>query len=54
MKNRSSQLEAILGQIDELMREEVYALERDLLQGNFPELLPALVELREKVKRLGL
>jgi acyl-CoA dehydrogenase len=54
MKSRFSQLESTLGQIDDFMREEVYALERDLLQGNLEELLPALAEKREKVKRLGL
>jgi acyl-CoA dehydrogenase len=54
MKSRSSQLESTFRQIDDFMREEVYALERDLLQGDFEQLMPALAVKREAVKRLGL
>jgi acyl-CoA dehydrogenase len=50
----SPRLNDTLSRIDTFMREEVYALERDLLQGDFAELWPALAEKRERVKSLGL
>ncbi len=40
--------------IRELMRQEVYPLERDFLGASFREMLPVLAEKRQRIKAMGL
>ncbi len=47
------QIDTLLDQIKSFMRDEVYPLEAQLLQGSFRALLPTLAEKRRRVKDMG-
>jgi len=48
------QIDMVLDEIKSFMHDEVYPLEKQLLQGSFRSLLPTLATKRQRVKNMGL